>query len=236
MTVYRGIDIETRAKEVSALLSRRASGEDVSDNEVISSLIYVVHLAHADLLSGRDGLRRFDDDLLGAGMLALVKKVPAILSRPDLDNFHGYVFTAIRNSMYDEARKLLLQSSRVTLFSELESGGFQERHYGGTAEATGTPNLKGDGPSDRVATEKAMLEAAIAKDDTTQQQLESIDSILSGCKSQLERDIVLLRSRGHTVREIGEIVSGGRSSVSRVLKSVESRLIKLGVLQPRRKK
>lgn len=206
------------------LLEQLQQGDDAARQEMIERNMPLVVKCVERLVKRYDKLRRHFDDLVGTGFLALITAVNQLAKEKLNDEAAtsptGYLKTAIYHDLCEE----ISQSNTVRLPRRTLHRWKVEGHVTDTTKLPVVQSL--DALQLEIAAGRAKPDSNLIQDDPNLENFEILEALLQCCRSDLEREIILLRAQNLTVEKVGQQVQYDKGQVSRLLAAIQRRYLK----------
>jgi RNA polymerase sigma factor (sigma-70 family) len=202
------------------LLARLQAGDADARQEMIERNMPLVIKCVERMVKKHSKLRKHFDDLVGTGFLALTTAVDALgqakqnTEAPTSPT--GYLKTAIYHDLCEEiSYSTTVRLPRQTLNRWKLDGSLAEKE---TPIVQSLDALQAEILAGRAPQDNNMIQL-----DRNLEHFETLEDVLQCCRSDLEREVVLLRAQGLTVEEVGQQVNRDKGHVARILSAIQRR-------------
>lgn len=202
------------------LLARLQQGDTGARQEMIERNVPLVVKCVERMVKKHPKLRKHFDDLVGTGFLALTTAVDALSkgkqSADAATSPTGYLKTSIYHDLCQEiSYSTTVRLPRQTLNRWKLDGKLDESNVPVTQslDALQSEILAGHAPQD----------SSLLQTDPGPEHFEALEDVLQCCHSDVEREIILLRSQSLTLEEVGKQVGRDPTRVSRILSAIQQR-------------
>lgn len=200
------------------LLARLQQGDDAARQEMIERNMPLVVKCVERMVKRHPRLRRHFDDLIGTGFLALTTGVDFLKSNRT-DHPTGYLKTVIYRALCKEiCQNGLVRISQQTMNRWKQQGRLEEATQlpiVQSLEMLQTDNVHGH----------ETVDPALIQDDPNLESFETLEALFQCCRTDLEREIVRLRSQHLTMEEVGKQVQRDPDHISRILSRIQRRYL-----------
>jgi len=168
-------------------------------------------------------LRRHFDDLIGTGFLALTTAVDQLalekLNTEAAISPTGYLKTTIYHDLCEEiSRSTTIRLPRQTLHRWKVQGRLIDEEIPVTRSLE---SLQAD-----IAAGRETMDSSLIQDDPGPENFETLEAVFQCCHTDLEHEIILLRTQNLTLEEVGQRVQRDPGHVSRILAEIQQRYMK----------
>lgn len=170
-------------------------------------------------------LRRYFDDLVGAGFLALTEAVQQLTLEkvnPDASvSPTGYLKTSIYRGICRE----ICQSGTIRIPQETINLWRQQGKL--DTDDNQIPIVKSlEALQADIAAGRETMDSSLIQDDPGLENFEALEAVLQCCRTDLEREIILLRAQNLTLEEVGQRVDRKKNTISEILAAIQQRYMK----------